>query len=500
MTVSTKEIEAKYEASSDVTMPSFDELPQVASTVGPVEHELTAEYFDTEDLRLIRAGITLRRRIGGEDAGWHLKLPVGPQAREEIRLPLGRGAGQVPRKLAELVRSRTRSRPLVPIASIATVRRMTTLLDQGGRSLAEIADDQVTARGYGADQSASQWREVEVELTGGNRGLLADADSVLRRAGLHPAGRSAKLERVLGDRLPAPGRTEALTADTPAGLVIVAFLRTQAETLKSLDPAVRRNEPDAVHQMRVTTRRLRSALRSFQRIISGTGRLAGELQWLGGVLGEARDAEVQAERLMRHIKKTDRANLLGPVQERVEGHFAKSRATALAKVRTALNSERYYALLDELDAVVADAPRGQQAEASAGPLLAASLRGSFRKAKRRFRAAQRASGQAREVALHQARKAAKQARYNAEAVSPVLGRSAVEFGARAKKLQSVLGAYQDTVIGRQLARAIAIKAHQAGENTFSYGLFYGRDAADARQLQKRAVKAWKNVERARPDR
>jgi CHAD domain-containing protein len=500
MAVSMREIESKYEAAPDITMPAFDRLPQVASTVGPAEQELEAEYFDTEDLRLIHAGITLRRRTGGEDAGWHLKLPVGPQTREEIRLPLGRGSGQVPRKLAELVRSRTRSQPLVPVASIATVRRMTTLLDQAGKSLAEVADDQVSARGYGASDVASHWREVEVELTGGDRRLLSEADKVLRDAGLHPAGRAAKLERVLGERLRKPARPQPLTAETPARAVIVAYLRAQAETLKSLDPAVRRNEPDAVHQMRVTTRRLRSALRSFKAVLTGTDRLAGELQWLGGVLGAARDAEVQAERLRKHIKQTDKANLLGPVQARVDGHFAKSRATALAKVRAALNSTRYYDLLDELDRVVAEAPPGPKAQAPAGPVLAATLQRSFRKTRQRFRAANQASGQAKEVALHQARKAAKRARYTAEAVTPVLGNKAMDFGARAKKLQSVLGAYQDTVIGRQLARSIAIKAHQAGESDFSYGLFYARDAALAQKLENRAVKAWKRVERVRPDR
>lgn len=79
--------------------------------------------------------------------------------------------------------------------------------------------------------------------------------------------------------------------------MVLAYLRTQADALKLLDPMVRRDEPDSVHQMRVATRRLRSTLRSFGQVIprSGTTRLSGELKWLGTVLGEARDAEVLAE-------------------------------------------------------------------------------------------------------------------------------------------------------------------------------------------------------------
>ena len=77
-------------------MPRLDDLPRVASTSGPDEEQLEAEYYDTDDLRLIRAGITLRRRRGGDDAGWHLKLPVGAATRREIQVPLGRGGGECP--------------------------------------------------------------------------------------------------------------------------------------------------------------------------------------------------------------------------------------------------------------------------------------------------------------------------------------------------------------------------------------------------------------------
>ena len=77
MSVSVNETEAKYEADPDTVLPPLGDLPQVARTAGPPRQVLDAVYYDTTDLRLLRAGITLRRRTGGEDAGWHLKLPVG---------------------------------------------------------------------------------------------------------------------------------------------------------------------------------------------------------------------------------------------------------------------------------------------------------------------------------------------------------------------------------------------------------------------------------------
>src|SRR6266567_4395118 len=183
MAAQSHETEIKYEASVGASLPSFDALPQVARTRRAASEELDAEYFDTDDLRLIRAGITLRRRRGGHDAGWHLKLPAGPYTRREIRLPLGRSRCRVPDELARLVRVHTRGQDLKPVARISTSRRRQLLLDGAGRSLAEVASDDVTAQVVGDSKRVSRWHEVEVELTGGQPGVLAAADQLLRRGG-----------------------------------------------------------------------------------------------------------------------------------------------------------------------------------------------------------------------------------------------------------------------------------------------------------------------------
>jgi CHAD domain-containing protein len=252
--------------------------------------------------------------------------------------------------------------------------------------------------------------------------------------------------------------------------------------------------------MRVASRRLRSTLRTFGAIVSRpqTDHLAAELKWLGGVLGEARDAEVQAERLDEQVRLTDIEELLGPVQARVQAHGAKARATSMKAVSAALKSERYYALLDELDQLTADLPAGPAARDSARQALPAAVSRSYRKTRRRMRAALKApAGSPQEAALHDARKAAKQARYAAEAVAPALGRDAARFGKRMKKLQTVLGDHQDTVVGRQLARRLGVTAQLAGESAFSYGLFYGRDACEGTRLQAKALNAWQEASRRR---
>src|SRR5580700_7221231 len=249
------ETERKYEAPPGARLPDLGDLPAVAAVAGPDEQQLQAKYFDTDDLRLIRRGITLRRRQGGSDPGWHLKLPEGGDSRREIQLPLARATRQVPKELGRLVRAFARGEALAPVAEIRTVRHRLVLLDDAGDSLAEVVDDDVSASTMGAQTELSHWHEVEVELTGGGRGLLAAADKRLRRGGLRPAGRQAKLERALAGRLPSHNGSHGRPASlSTAADVVLAYVGTQVAAIMAFDPLVRRDTPDAVHQMRVATR------------------------------------------------------------------------------------------------------------------------------------------------------------------------------------------------------------------------------------------------------
>ena len=332
--------------------------------------------------------------------------------------------------------------------------------------------------------------------------LLGRIDVVLRHAGFVESGRSAKLERALGTEPAASRSGEALTRRSPAGLVVRAYLREQAATLRRLDPLVRRDEPDAVHQMRVTTRRLRSTLRTFEAVLPASARrTAADLKWLGGLLGAARDAEVLAGHLSAIVGELPAELVLGPVAARLTGHFAPRRAAARADLLAALGSGRYLDLLDALDALCCGRPGGRAAARPAASELRKALRRPRRKAGAAMRRARDARDDAaRDAALHQARKAAKRARYGAEVAAPVLGGDARRFGRQMKELQSVLGDHQDTVMARPVIRHIAVTAWQSGENAFSYGLMYQRDAEAAVGLRRRARRVWRKASRRRwPD-
>jgi len=281
---------------------------------------------------------------------------------------------------------------------------------------------------------------------------------------------------------------------------VKAYLKVQVAKLGELEPKVRADEFDSVHQMRVATRRLRGTLRSFGTVIprSVTKELAAELKWLGGLLGEARDGEVLPGHLLASLEQVPVELLIGPVQARVQGHFAPRRASAREQVVEAFGSTRYAELLANLDRLAHDPPLGPQAADPARDVLPAAVRKAYRQADKRMRRAQRAPrGQDRDVALHEARKSARRARYAAEAASPAAGKAARKFARQMKKVQSVIGDHQDTVIARQEARGLGIGAHLAGENAFTYGLLHEYELHQSERLQARARTVWKRASRRR---
>ena len=281
---------------------------------------------------------------------------------------------------------------------------------------------------------------------------------------------------------------------------MLAYLRAQVNALTTLDPMVRRDEHDAVHQMRVAARRLRSALQAFEQVVGGPQArfLEAELKWLGGLLGAPRDAEVLAGRLQRHLHETPAELVMGAVARRLRLHFAPLAAAGRADLLAALDSARYFVLLDALAELLANPPLTAKAGKRAVDVLPALVARAYRRVARRTRQVPRApSGHARDVALHDVRKAAKRARYAAEAVSPAMGGKAGRFARRMKDLQSVLGDHQDAVVARGVDRELGLSSYLAGENAFTYGLLHERDAEEALWLQDQARRAWQRSSRPR---
>jgi len=261
-------------------------------------------------------------------------------------------------------------------------------------------------------------------------------------------------------------------------------VRDQVAAICRYDPLVRRDEPDAVHQMRVATRRARSALQAFGGIIDreATRPLCAELNWLAAALGPARDTDVLLARLTATLAAVAPALVVGPVQARVTAHFSAELAQAGQTALAALDGQRYLRLLDDLDALLAGPPLTPLAKREAGKALARPVRRAGRRLQRALAAVPGAED--RDAAIHEARKATKRARYAAEAAVPALGRTASRQAAQAKELQQLLGDQHDSVVARAVLLDLAQEARTAGEDTFTYGLMHQRQACQAAEIEQ----------------
>ncbi|MFG2892872.1 CHAD domain-containing protein [Streptomyces sp. NPDC048248] len=531
MADTVREVERKYEATDDTELPDLTGVNRVAAVVEQGTETLDATYYDTAGNRLAADGITLRRRTGGKDAGWHLKLPVpagdsasagSGQARDEVRAPL---SDAPPKELTGLVRSRVRGRALLPVVRLRTRRTTRLLQDAAGTPLAEVATDAVWARRAGpageedAAQGEVRWHEIEVELTGaagGDEGLLDDVGQALAAAGVRPARAASKLARALAETAPAaygdPGRAGApvktgapskvgkprKAARRTAGDVVLAYVAEQVRAIVERDPAVRRDLPDSVHRMRVATRRLRSVFRSSTKVLDRavTQPLGVELKWLAAELGVDRDREVLTERLDGALAEVPEELRFGPVAARLRIRAERSRLASRQQVLAVLDGERYLALLESLEAFLAEPPlRGSAGKPAPKVLAKGVLKDHARLAGRMQAARDLPAGPARDQALHRARKAAKRARYAAEAARPALGRPAKKYGKRIKRVQQSLGDHQDSVVARGALRELAAQAQTAGEAGFPFGLMYGREEARAAERERELPGLWKDASR-----
>ncbi|MCU1435277.1 MAG: metal-chelation protein [Pseudarthrobacter sp.] len=484
------EVEKKYDVGGAAEVPDLAGLPGVARVGEPRVDTLQAVYFDTERHALAARGITLRRRTGGADAGWHLKLPPevpqdagsasAPQRRRELHAPLGQ-PDVVPDSLLAHALVYLRGDDPLPAVRLETRRMTYALYGDDGVHLADLADDRVTAQVLGGTAPAGegartqQWREWELELVHGSPDLFPAAAEILASAGARPAGHSSKLAKALqGGEGAAPGTGGAGTdsagtgsprpAPKPPGKkgpvsdLLIAYLDAQISEILANDPGVRLEQPETVHDLRSATRRARSALAAYRRLYSAATvrRLRDELKWLGGMLGAPRDAEVMLDRLRVHAAELPPGPASKAAADRLEEELGNTLDTSYRKLQKALLSERYFRLLDDLEAF-RDHPPTRPVGAATARKAAGKLVGkAAKRLQRAARTAKRARrGTQHETALHQVRKDAKRLRHVAESVGPVHGKRARKIAKAAHRQQKILGDFQDSVVARGVLARLA---------------------------------------------
>ena len=434
-----RERERKFDAPEGIRVPS---VPGTSvADAGKVR--LTATYWDTSQRRLLRWGHTLRHRTAsdGSEDRWTLKLAIpsnGP--REPLMRAEVHASGSAlfpPAGLRALTRAVVRKGLLMPIAVVITERRRLEVTDQGPADRIEVDDDRVWS--VVGLRRGPTFHQIEIEATSPNAARLMDTLSeALIEEGATPTDH-AKIADVLGGTIPEPE-----IVDPPSGpkISISELVRTAigsgAVRLLANDPAARLgSDPEAVHQARVATRRLRSDLKTLGPLLdpAAAGWLRVELAWVGELLGAVRDLDVMIGRIgelaiTRGLEPTAASAIVTELKDDRRRHHAE--------LVDGLGSRRYIKLVDALidAASVPPLADGIDGERSARN----PLRKLARKAYRRVaRGVARLDGAPSDADLHEIRKRAKRARYAAELATDALHAEAGPSGRAARRPAGRLG-------------------------------------------------------------
>ena len=489
------EREVKLGAAPSYRLPELADVSADLSVESLPARRVSATYFDTDDLRLTRWGVSLRHRTSD---GWTVKLPQPSDGtmlvREEVAFP--GDARRPPPEAVDLVRAFLRTASLRPQVRLRTVRKQTTLEDGEQHPAAEVVDDDVAV--LDGRRIAARFRELEVEVADEQHVPLLEAlVARLRASGAGAPDPTPKVVRALGPRATQPPEIAvgSLGADATLADVVRRAISASVDRLIRHDPVVRMDsDAEGVHQARVATRRLRSDLRTFRSILDpdSTAELRGELRWLADSLGAVRDHDVLLARLRSRAAGLQASD--GRGVSRAFTTLETERAEAYEELLAALRSERYLALLDRLIAE-ANEPSllpGSElpAEVALPPLVSRPLR-------RLAKQMQALSDDATDEELHAARIRTKRARYAVEAATPVLGKRARLVATAAAKLQDVLGEYRDAVAAEHWLDDRAHETRSVRE-AFAVGKLAGLERAEQERARARWTKAWKALSAARP--
>lgn len=359
------------------------------------------------------------------------------------------------------------------------------------RTYYDTSDLRLTTAWVELWHDAVRWRAVfptgrEVDAAGDSDAVPAELDSLLT---------AYVVERRLAPLSEHPVDTDR-TADSASSVagVLAGYVRHQVDAVRAADVALRLDEPEAVHDLRVAVRRLRGCLRMYRRylVAERVKPIAAELAWLAKRLGGSRDAEVLRQQISEPIQALPSDLVLGPVRAEMDRLLARPEAEARQALHRDVNGRRYLALHDALDRLRADPP----CRARAGQRADKALPRQIAKAHRKARTAVRRVADAPEhdAALHEVRKKVRRLRYTSEVAEPALGGPARKLVRRSKKIQDTLGDHHDSVVARPVLRKLGAAAHLHGGNGFTFGVVHGLLDERAARLEADFERQWRRLE------
>lgn len=490
----------------DVSLPQDATIPSLVERVPGATDErrdepstLTQVHHDTATLRLARWGVELRVRLDGPDAGWRLALPPWDGAAEavDVTMPLvpGGSGDRAPDELVDLVRALVREAPVQPVARVRTRRTTIRLVDEAGATLAAVHDDRIEVERDGSD--GQHRRRVRVEALGPSLDAGRVVDRVVHALGEQTSGWEPR--SVLGMR--AQGAPDVVVPPRPrrhgeAGASLTHALAVGVGAFLRADVAVRLDQPDAVHRLRVAARTLRSTLRTFAPLCDDAWgeELRDRLHVAADALAAVRDTEVLYERLEAHAARldpADRALVVPALDTLLRPRLLEARSAALDELR----SPRYlHLLVDLVDA--AQHPRlTGRARRAAGDVLPRLVADDWRDLRRAVRQLRDRRTDPQDPAWHRTRILAKRARYAAQAAAPTLGRRARRWAEEMASLTDLLGELHDGVVAGQLLREAAATPGVGGPTGFALGRLLTVEGTAVHEAATQFLREWPQVRR-----
>ncbi|TCK59154.1 CYTH domain-containing protein [Curtobacterium sp. PhB136] len=509
MTDTHLEIERTYD------LPDGADLPDLIGAGGILQldrqepFELDATYWDTERYDLVASRVTVRRRTGGPDAGWHIKRAESDTVRHEQHFPLTDDPDTVPVDVLAALFTERRGRGLRPVVRITTTRTVTRLLDEDGDQIAELADDRVSAQRLDDDAPADPrtWREVEVETVEGvdpqiAHEFFASLDGRFQAVGAGPAAVASKLARGLAGA-PAP---RLQTVDRPekgtTARILTKRLRKLRSALLGQEARLRSGENAELRQTAATTLEIAAILGAYRPAFPATeavDRAAAAADDLAGVTARAALAEYLIERLPRASTPAQDALVDAMTRERILAATRERRDQAVRDVVAALHGEPFLELLDALDdAVERPAPTewALRSPKKVAQDVSATVKPHVRELVRDAVADDTSDTAAeRETADREATERAWQGTMRARLAMDVLGDDAFPHALwkRIGTAADVLTERVRSLYALDALRTNAGIAERGGEGTFGYGVLAGDRVRLAEESYDEAVHALNRV-------
>lgn len=465
------------------------------------ERDQFDRYLDTDDWRIFRAGYTLRARRVGDQAEITLKSTSGQSAglrrrREYTAIaPPGDGVdvGDVEGAVGARMRALIGNRPVHVLFELRTRRHTITLKATSGWSAKVMLDDVALVAGptqiAEGPSSANGLKRVEVEITAGTESQIRPfVDELSAACNLQPALLS-KFEAGLhsGDLVPKTAvdfGSIAVNASATTEQLAYAILRRHLAAMLAVEPGTRLGDDiEALHDMRVAVRRIRSAYRLFAKALPAAfAELAPDLGWLATSLGEARDLDVLLSRAARwsdDAEAEDRPALAGLTRL-----LEQRRSDALRRMLSALDSPRYDRLVERFGSLLRQGPQGLDATSDTPAVVAGARLIDLRYRKVRSMG-DRLSPKSPAEQYHALRIAGKRLRYALEFFVDLYGKPLRRAIVSLTDLQDLLGRHQDAEGAVRYLRELAGAEDQLPAPTvFAMGRIAERSAREAKQLRK----------------